>query len=174
MACKDYMAKWITAEFLSLIDEREHWANINRRRPSQYAAARRREAMQRVSYMKRQLECNYIHEALTDCNGDSKKTWRLIREIWPSDKNGRQPINEIAGETDNFKMAEKLNNHFVNVRPRLSENFDNEDIPDIIDNDPLTSFSFREVTYDEVYILLKSMSPSKACGVDGVPPCYMS
>ena len=166
--CKDIMPKWITAEFLSFIDEREHWANIHRRRPSQYTAARKREAMRRVSYMKRQLKRNYINETLADCQGDSKKTWRLIREIWPTDKNSKQQIQEISGETNNFDMAEKLNDHFVSVEPNLSKKFDDNVIPDIIENDPALSFNLREVTYEEVYKLLKALSPSKACEVDGI------
>ena len=47
--CHVNQPKWITTELLSSIDEKQHWANMNRRRPSQYAAARKREAYIRVS-----------------------------------------------------------------------------------------------------------------------------
>ena len=40
--CKTSQPKWVTSDFLSCIDEKQHWTNINRRRPSPYNAERKR------------------------------------------------------------------------------------------------------------------------------------
>ena len=52
--------------------------------------------------------------------------------------------------------------------PKLRENFNDEQYEEILENDPLTSFQFEEVTFEEVLKLLQQLSPSKACGVDGL------
>ena len=65
--CKSHQPKWITGEFLSLIDEREHLSNIHKRRPTSWSAARKREACQQVNRMKRILKRNYVQEALDQC-----------------------------------------------------------------------------------------------------------
>ncbi len=129
--------------------------------------ARKREACQRVNRMKRILKRGYITERLAECKGDAKRTWRILKELWPTKTNNTN-ITKIGDKTDSKGMADELNKHFISVGPKLSEKFDNNDINDEIINDPMTSFHFKEVEYQEVLKLLQQLSPSKACGVDGL------
>ena len=39
------------------------------------------EAMRRVAHRKRILKRSYIHDALNECKGDMKRTWRVLKEV---------------------------------------------------------------------------------------------
>ncbi len=99
--------KWITSEFLSLLDEKQHACNIHRRPPSQYTAARKRMCMRRVAVIKRRLKRSYIFESLKECEGDMKKPWRLIKELWPTQNPrtklsiGLYPLKNYRSDTPN-------------------------------------------------------------------------
>ena len=165
--CRTNQPKWITAEFLSLIDEREHWFNVYRRRPSQEIAAKKRISCRRVARMKRLLKRNYIHEALESCKGDSKKTWRILKELWPTSSK-KQNFTEINRKSNPQDIANELNNHFVTIGPQLSAKLNSNDTPSFVHTDPETSFSLHHVTFEEVSEQIGKTSPSKSCGVDGI------
>ena len=67
--------------------------------------------MQRVARMKRILKRNYIQETLEGCKGNSKKSWRLIREFLPT-KSKQSDILEINGKVDTNDIAYEINNYF--------------------------------------------------------------
>ncbi len=146
---RENQPRWITSEFLSLVDYKHHTANVHRRRPSQYTAARKREAYLLVSKMKRKLKRGYVLEAIHDCHGDIKKTWRLIKTLWPT-KNKSSKISTISDTSDPSEIANKLNDHFVKVGEKLTENMPKGDEFNINHNDPLTSFRLRNIDYKEV------------------------
>ena len=99
--------------------------------------------------------------------GNAKKTWKIIREIWPG-KNAKNTVNKIGDTSDNYQMACELNEHFTSIGPKLSAK-----IPDIscehtvLINDE-TSFTFTEIKYEDVRKELGKLSPSKSCGIDGL------
>ena len=64
LKCRENQPKWVTAKFLSMVDEKHHWCNIYKRRPTQFNAARKREATQRVNRMKRALKKKLQHRAI--------------------------------------------------------------------------------------------------------------
>ena len=74
----------------------------------------------------------------------------------------------ISDTSDPREISNILNNHFVTVGEKLTENMPKGADFEIHHNDPLTSFNLREIEYKEVYDMLKGISPSKACGVDGL------
>ncbi len=112
--CKSNQPKWVTGDFLSAIDAREHLCNIFTKHPTPINAARRREAIKLVKRMKNQLKRNYITEALADCKGSSKQTWKVIKELWPS-KQKQSKINKIDNLTDENDIANALNEHFCKI-----------------------------------------------------------
>ncbi len=54
--CISRQAKWVTPEFLSLIDEKHHLCHVYNKHPTTYNAARKREAVRRVKRMMRVLK----------------------------------------------------------------------------------------------------------------------
>ncbi len=54
--CKSNQAKWVTGEFLSLLDEREHISNVCSKHPTVANMARKRDVNRRIKNMKRSLK----------------------------------------------------------------------------------------------------------------------
>ena len=117
--------------------------------------------------MMRTLKREYIEEALGQSKGDGKKLWHTIRELWPSNKSHTDIIN-INGATDSHNIAEIMNDHFVTIGPKLSENFRDKIRIDTPENEDDRSFIFDEIKYEDVLKLLQELSPSKACRIDGI------
>ena len=164
--CHSEQAKWVTGEFLSLVDSKHHYCNIYRRRPTAYNATKRREAIARVKYMKKVLKRDYVRDALQDCDGDSKRTWRLIKTLWPT-KSRSTSILKINDLTDPQSIANALNNHFCEIGPKLSRNIQSLD-PLSDSNESGNIFELRPIEMDEIIRVLSELSPSKACGLDGL------
>ena len=96
------------------------------------------------------------------------KTWKVIKSIWPIPKK-QAVITSMMGTDCNYKIANHLNNHFSSVGEKLNANITlniqhthriavNNGLPDLSD-----------VRIDEVWDLLKDLSPFKATGSDGNP-----
>ena len=166
--CKSNQPKWITGDLLSLIDEKEHLCNIYNRRPTPYNQARKRAAVRRVKQVKQILKKGFIEEALRECHGDSKQTWKVIKTLWPGKKKSIK-IKSINGLTDSLDMANALNSHFATAGTSIS-NKENPDVyyerqwpPD--DGRP----QMNVITMQSIWELLSKLSPAKACGTDGIP-----
>ena len=117
--------------------------------------------------MKRKLKRSYIFESLKDCEGDMKKQWRLIKELWPT-KNPRSKIINIEGCTESTEMAGKMNEYFVTVGQKLQEKIPQGKIFTRVHNDNGTAFTLQDVKFEDISKLLRAISPSKACGIDGL------
>ncbi len=65
-------------------------------------------------------------------------------------------------------MANALNNHFVSIGLNLSANIQTNMNHTIDKNEDIIFFYFNEIMYKDVEELLGKLSPSKACGVDGI------
>ena len=71
--------------------------------------------------------------AFQEVNGDSKKFWKIVRQLLGG-KKSKSSFCEINGQTDSTKMANEINNFFSEIGPELANQ-----IPDsLIDLD----FSF--------------------------------
>ena len=136
--CKDNQAKWVTGEFLSLLDEREHIGTICSKHPTLQNLARKRDVNRRIKQMKRALKRNYVADAIESARGDTKKTWKIIKELWPT-KQKRTKISKVGEETDPIAVANTLNRHFCDAGPNLAKKFGDTADPIIQFNDPQTS-----------------------------------
>ena len=65
-------------------------------------------------------------------------------------------------------MAEKMNEYFVNVGQNLQDKIPPGRPFVKQSNDDETSFKLHDVKYEDISKLLRAISPSKACGVDGL------
>ncbi len=106
-------------------------------------------------------------DSFNECRGDAKKTWKLLRELWPS-KSTSTKLNKIGDATNSLDVANSLNDCFVNVGPNFSAAIHSNMEHTVNENQDITSFRFREITFEEVDKLLRGLLPSKSCGVDGI------
>ena len=105
-----------------------------------------------AKFMKNQLKCNHIHVAdtLSECKGDSKKTWKLIKELWPA-KQSQTNIKNIYGTTDNNTITNNLNVPLCNSGPTLASTIKCTNDSVISFNDPLLSFKLTNVNHEEIH-----------------------
>ena len=113
------------------------------------------------------LKRNYLSETLNECAGNTKKTWRVLKTLWPT-KTKCQKIVKIDDETEPTVMANLLNDHFVTVGPKLSTNLPPGMAMHMQVNDPESSFLFEQISPEDVSKQLRGLSASKLCRVDGL------
>ena len=163
--CRDNNVKWITNEFLGLLDERNHRLNEYKQHPSQLNWRLRQEAIYHVREMKCELQQEYVNNLIQEARGDSKETWRAFKELWPT-KNQSNHINSLCGATTDIDMANIMNEHFASVGANLSSGFpvcDDYMLP----REPPT-FNLLHVSHSTVFEHLKELNASKSCGIDGL------
>ena len=167
LKCKANLPKWITGDFLSAVDEKEHRCNIYSRRPTVENAARKRRAIRLVKQMKRVLKKGHIEEALTECQGDPKQTWKVIKSLWPG-KSKSTAIKCINDSNDPQVIANMLNTHFTNAGSNIGRHIEPivrhaRTYPSDTDRPQL-----NEIQMEDIWELLCTLSPAKASGTDGI------
>ncbi len=165
--CRSEQPKWITNEFLSLIDEKEHLCNIYQRCPTPFNDARRKLVQRRIKQMKRALKKAYIEDAIRDCRGDSKKTWRLIKSIWPT-KSKSPVINKMHNDTSPESIADMLNSHFATAGLKVNQSTSPTSLMSRVYPDQEGRPQIETLSPQDIWTLLKELSPAKATGSDGI------
>ena len=77
--CREKSAPWVTNELLSFIDEKIFRCRKFKRKPNAGNELLKKEAIKRVSQLKRHLQRTYINNQLEECEGDSRKLWRCLK-----------------------------------------------------------------------------------------------
>ena len=122
MKFRNNNVKWVTNEFLGLLDERNYRLKHYKKHPSQLNKRLRQEALFNVRVMKCELQQEYFNILIHEAEGDSKETWRALTEFWPT-KRKTYRTNSLEGITDDLKMAARMNNHFATAGANLSNGY---------------------------------------------------
>ena len=166
--CRNNQPKWVTGDFLSAIDEKEHFCNVFSRRPTQFNEARMRRAIRIVKQMKRALKRGYIEEALLACKGDPKKTWRVIKSLWPG-KTKSADIKKINDLTNTAEIADCLNDHFAVAGVKVNRSVTPDRPIERLEVNQEGRPQLAYVNEGDIWKQLTQLSVAKACGNDGIP-----
>ena len=102
-----------------------------------------------------------------------KGTWKRINKIiHNSNKTSKIPeIHVKDGEKiENRDIPTAFNNHFIDLGYNLSKNIPFcSRTPETYTKELTQEFTFSEITEQDVYQLLLSLSPTKAPGLDKLP-----
>ena len=164
--CHGNHAKWVTNEFLGLIDAREYFVKKCKKAPSIVNNRKRQDAIKAVNVMKRRLQRDYIEEAIQSGKGNSKETWKRLKQVWPL-KNKSTKIIELNGKCDKQDIAEEINQYFANIGQKLASDIGEVGWEPPKDAHPPT-FEFSDVSLTRVQEMIKNLNCSKACGQDGL------
>ena len=144
-----------------------------RKNPSAINWQARQQAIHAVNELKKDLKMHYVQKALDDCKGDSKSTWKKLKELWPS-KNRQNLITEIAGKTDAHSMANLLNNHFASVGSKIQAGINPvEGNALAIDKITGTPLQLKTCTPADISKLIANLRASESCGVDGITTRFL-
>ena len=115
----------------------------------------------------------YYCSEIKNNHGDMKGTWKIINKIiHNSNKASKIPeIHDKDGEKiENRDIPTAFNNHFIDLGYNLSKNIPLcSRTPETYINELTQEFTFSEITEQDVYQLLLSLSLTKAPGLDKLP-----
>ena len=77
-------AKWVTNEFLSLLDNRRYRLDLYNKYPTDDNWQLKEEAIRLVRNMKLHLQQEHIQDPLNAAGKDSKVLCKTLKEIWPT------------------------------------------------------------------------------------------
>lgn len=124
----------------------------------------------------REAKTQYYHTQFEKYKHDIKQTWATISNIISRSKRDKSKINELLIDgrkiTDEKLMAEKFNNFFVNIGPKLvDENKNkNSDVSyhSFLNNRVFCSFHFTLITESDISKTIKSLQNKTSSGHDGI------
>ncbi len=117
--------------------------------------------------MKKDLQREHIQSTLDECTGDTRATWKELNKLWPT-KSKQNHIMQIDQDTDAAAMANLFNTHVATVDQRLKDA-----LPPLNENEfgyvpNAAGLEIGLCSSADVYNLMKGLSNSNACGVDGI------
>ena len=126
------------------------------------------------------LKANYYHREIFLAQGDGRKVWKTINQVLNRKQIGPNDHEKIVlrdenGEicSDQTKVANIFNEFYVNFAPDLAKTIPKSDTPaeDLVLNTPQPddTFSFKEITTDEIQQIIKDLQPKNSSGFDSIP-----
>ena len=106
-------------------EEKKYCKNLN-----DVTLANKNLAITETVWLKKELQQSYFSEQIKNCQHDSKKLWRVIKQFWPT----KSKSNNITKNEYNFIDIEKanlLNTHFATVGEKLASDIPPEDTIDV-------------------------------------------
>ncbi len=161
--------EWVTHEFISECKARDHF-NIYAKRsknPLHLREAKRRR--NKVNQIAKNMKRLYFTEQIKQAGKDSKKLWRVIKQLLRTGKK-RVNISELNGKENSSDIANEFNKFFCDIRPDLASKI----LESLLDlnferTNDFPEFNFTAVTDAQVHRIFKKMSTAKATGCDGIP-----
>ena len=111
---RKYSAPWVSSEYLSLVDRREHCAQLYRKFPCRYHLELKKQARPERNHMRDSLKCDYLWQ----------KLWNTIWEFWPGSTGKVNQINRIENNCTSNQIAESIDSYFSNVANKVLETID--------------------------------------------------
>ncbi len=170
MRISDSLPKWVTAEYMSACDERDHHFKIYCRNKTEANHNRMKRSRNYATNLKKALKRDYFRKSINENRGNSKNLWNSINEAFGKKKAASAPITKIGDSTDPLQMAERMNDYFSTIADELASQFPDEPPTrtEKVFNQP--KFHFVQVDENAVEKLIKGLSLSTAVGVDGISP----
>ena len=111
----------------------------------------------------------HYHELLKDNKGDSTKIWKIVNELASIKTKARVDPTELITDngkilTNSDEIAESLNEHFVNIGPKMAESISSADLDGISYTKSFTStkinnsFFLAPSTTNEIINIIDSLS----------------
>ena len=115
----------------------------------------------------------YYTEEIYKNQGNIKLTWKTINDLMHKSKkssNVSEICNNYGSTISTNDVPDAFNNHFIEIGKILSQNIPTASVsPESYINESEEEFTFGEITEQEVFQLLSTMSPKKASGLDKLP-----
>ena len=105
-----------------------------------------------LNYLIDKAKNKYLGDKISECSGDSKKTWEIINNIRGISKREIKPSFILNDQkiTDRRIIANEFNKYFVSIAPKLNENYKDNGIT--LDELPLFSDYLPKACPSSIYL----------------------
>ena len=117
----------------------------------------------------------YYQQCFEKFKSDIKKTWRVIKEVIHADKNNILLPNYFVIDdipiTDNKIIANKFNEYFTSIGPKLAENISaplNDSFDSYLNTPVTTDFTFEPVNKENIKQIINNLKPKSSSGIDSI------
>ena len=165
---------WITSDIKRSMEERDRMKKLASKDPNLWPKYKilRNKVTNRI----RLSVTNYFQELVNKNKNDPKKMWKTIDKILHK-TSGTTAISELKdGDTivkGQNQIAEKLNEHFISIGPKLASKLevkpDDDPIKYLHPTNSNQKFSFKLMSEESMLRSLKMLKSGNAPGPDGVP-----
>ena len=115
----------------------------------------------KLTHLKEKRKKLYYANKLSECEGDSKKEWNILREL----TNGYTEKQDIEPDNMNQSEANKYNNFFVTVGSEIQKKLNIKDIEVVAEG---KGFNFKPECEENTIKLIERIRTNVAVGVDGI------
>ena len=161
---------WLTREVKQLMNERDHFHNLALRTNNELHWSSYKRLRNVVTLRLRKEKQRYFNEQLRETKGDSRETWKNLKQLL---RNCSKSSSDAARTANEAKDKCNISNCFfvscaedLRSTHRSSARSFFKWLPQI---DRPGKFKLRKITVSEVRKALKELKSKKATGVDGIP-----
>ena len=169
---KNYRPDLITPELIEQIKDRDYFYKRAKREGDTDSWNIAKHLRNVTNANIRQAKREFILNELENCGGDSRKFWKTIRSVIPSDKGSSRKdilLRDNGRKLDKKEVAGYVNNYFINVG---NVGLDTQQGPDQTESGSPTlnvstddRWSPDEFVVREVLNIVKSINVSKSSGI---------
>ena len=163
---------WLTKELLSLIDRKHRlFSSVKKGIIPNHIYTHYRN---KLDYIIKKEKAKYYSKKISECEGDAKKHWNLIKNTinkkTPEQNNIKKLIVDDEIHTQPEDIANGMNKYFAGVGKNLADKIAPSPIPfshymgERLD----TKFSFTPITSTDVISVIKGLK-NKNCNTDCIP-----
>jgi len=164
---------WLTGDIKGLIQNRDKLKQkaISTNQEEVWEAYK--SARNKVNIALRKSKTNYYRERIELQKDSPKEAWKTINSLLGRSTNNtvinELKLNDVVVKSPE-KLAETLNNYFVDIGPSLSNDIDNAGVSfeNYVKTPTTNLFKFSTVSNETVLKLLCGLSTSKATGLDKI------
>ena len=120
MYFQEDLPEWATRKMLGMCRARDQFKKKAVKTMNPVDIERARTARNSCTQFKQNLRRDYYLAAFEQAGQDSKKLWKVVKQLFGS-KKGKNQILSINGDSDPENMANSINDFFADIGPNLAE-----------------------------------------------------
>ena len=164
--------RWVTEELLKAIKLRDYLKKTASRSQSESDWHNFKKQRNFVINLKNRLKKEHFQTLIDENSDNSKKLWKTLNSLIPSDKRSNSTPNFLTDEgveiTDKKQIVETFNRFFSSIGTKLASFFNFSDTSHICPNSIYETFFFESVSLSTVTKIISGLDNGKATGLDGI------
>ena len=174
---KSHQKPWMTKGIQRSLKNKNKLYKKSIKRPTPDNKLKYKQYRNKLHHLIRISKKRHYIEKFEQTQGNVKKTWSLINEVMNKNKSNKNFPNTFTYNeneiTDPYEIANKFNEYFANVGPKLAGKVPSSSLTfkSFLDNqNHYESFFVDPATEDEVERELLKIDPTKSTGIDELSP----